>query len=96
MKRATRERKPGKVERLEARVHPDQKRQIEHAAALQGRSVSEFVLQSAQEAAARTIAEHEILKLHGAEQNRFVAALRRHRDRLFLPMKTIEKLFQPT
>ena len=40
-------------ERLEARVTADQKNLIERAAALQGRSVTDFVLSSVQEAARR-------------------------------------------
>ena len=43
-------------ERLETRVTADQKRLIEHAAALQGRTVTDFVLTSVQDAARRAIA----------------------------------------
>ncbi|MYZ49398.1 DUF1778 domain-containing protein [Propylenella binzhouense] len=40
-------------ERLETRVTADQKRLIEYAAALQGRSMTDFVLSSLQDAARR-------------------------------------------
>lgn len=46
-------------ERLETRVTADQKRLIEHAAALQGRTVTDFVLTSVQDAARRAIKEHQ-------------------------------------
>lgn len=42
-------------ERLETRVSTDQKHLIEHAASLQGRSITDFVLASVQEAARRAI-----------------------------------------
>ena len=56
---------PGRMrsERLEARVTAEQKSLIEHAAALEGRSVTDFVLASVQEAARRTIEAHEQLEL---------------------------------
>lgn len=49
--------------RLEARISPDLKRRLEYAASLRGASLTEFVVQSAQEAAAHTIRENEVLKL---------------------------------
>jgi len=54
--------KESKKERLEARLTPEQKKHIEHAARIKGTSVSDFVIGSAQDAAARTIlpAECEI------------------------------------
>ncbi|WP_125445742.1 DUF1778 domain-containing protein, partial [Streptococcus sanguinis] len=44
-----------RAERLETRVTAAQKSLIERAAALQGRSVTDFVLASVQDAARRTI-----------------------------------------
>ena len=61
--------------RLEARMTTDQKALLQHAAALSGRTLSEFVLASAQEAAARVIQEHETIRLSRAEQIAFVTAL---------------------
>jgi len=61
--------------RLEARVTPDQKRLIERAAELRGATVTEFVVASAQQAAARTISEYESLTLRGEASEVFVKAV---------------------
>lgn len=61
--------------RLEARVSGDQKNLFQRAAALSGRTLSEFVIDSTQEAAARIIQEHEIIRLSREEQVAFVSAL---------------------
>lgn len=62
-------------ERLETRVTADQKRLIEHAAALQGRTVTDFVLTSVQDAARRAIEEHQNLELSVRDGQAFVQAL---------------------
>ncbi|MDX8461801.1 DUF1778 domain-containing protein [Mesorhizobium humile] len=62
-------------ERLETRVTADQKSLIEHAAALQGRTVTDFVLTSLQEAARRAIEEHKRLELSVRDSRAFVDAL---------------------
>lgn len=62
-------------ERLEARITVDQKSLIEHAAALQGRTVTDFVLTSVQEAARRAIEEHQRLDLSVRDSRAFVNAL---------------------
>jgi uncharacterized protein (DUF1778 family) len=49
--------------RLEARISPALKRRLEYAASLRGASLTEFVVQSAQEAATRAIRENEVLTL---------------------------------
>jgi uncharacterized protein (DUF1778 family) len=61
--------------RLEARITADQKAVLVRAAQLAGRTLSEFVVASAQEAAAKVIQEHEALRLSRAEQIAFVSAL---------------------
>jgi uncharacterized protein (DUF1778 family) len=61
--------------RLEARTTTDQKALLQRAAALSGRTLSEFVLASAQEAAAKVIQEHETIRLSRSEQIAFVTAL---------------------
>lgn len=61
--------------RLEARVSAAQKSLLQHAAALSGRTLSEFVVTSAQDAARRVIAEHESILLSREEQRVFVQAL---------------------
>ena len=62
-------------ERLEARMTVAQKTLIERAAALQGRSVTDFVLSSVQEAARKAIEDHERLDLSLKDSRAFVAAL---------------------
>ncbi len=44
---------------------------VKHAAELQGRSVSDFVVAAAQEAAQRTIDERHLIRLSVEDQNRF-------------------------
>jgi uncharacterized protein (DUF1778 family) len=71
--------KPNRVrvrgERLETRVTADQKSLIETAAALQGRTVTDFVLTSVQEAARRAIEEHQSIDLSVRDSQAFVEAL---------------------
>jgi uncharacterized protein (DUF1778 family) len=62
-------------ERLETRVTAEQKNLIEQAAALQGRSVTDFVLTSVQDAARRAIEEHQRLNLSVRDCQAFVDAL---------------------
>ena len=64
-----------KKERLEARVTPEQKEMIARAAALRGSSVTEFVVASAQQAAADTIKDFEFLTLHDEAREVFVNAV---------------------
>jgi uncharacterized protein (DUF1778 family) len=64
-----------RAQRLEARVTAEQKTLIEHAAALQGRTVTDFVLTSVQEAARRAIEEHQQLELSVRDSRAFVDAL---------------------
>ena len=61
--------------RLVARVNADQKRLFQRAAALQGRTLSDFVIASAQEAAQRTIRDQEVIALGAADSATFVAGL---------------------
>jgi uncharacterized protein (DUF1778 family) len=64
-----------RAERLEARLTADQKSLVEHAAALQGRTVTDFVLASVQDAARRVIEEHRRLDLSRRDSEAFVRAL---------------------
>jgi uncharacterized protein (DUF1778 family) len=61
--------------RLEARISPAQKSVLQRAAALSGRTLSEFVVASAQEAASKVIEDHESIRLSRAEQTAFVKSL---------------------
>jgi uncharacterized protein (DUF1778 family) len=64
-----------RAERLEARVTAEQKSLIERAAALQGRTVTDFVLTSVQDAARRAIEEHNRIALSVHDSEAFVDAL---------------------
>ena len=67
---------PGaRTQRLEARVTSDQKKLLQHAAKLQGRTVTDFIVSSAQEAARRVIEEREVMRLSAQDREAFVASL---------------------
>jgi uncharacterized protein (DUF1778 family) len=67
-------RRARKEQRLEARVTRDQKRLIERAAELRGTTVTEFLVASAQQAAAETIRDHEVLVLRNEARDVFINA----------------------
>jgi len=64
-----------RAERVEARITREQKKLLERAAALEGRSLTDFVLTSAEAAAAETISRHQLLKLAPEDQGVFADAL---------------------
>jgi len=64
-----------RAERLETRVTAEQKNLIERAAALQGRTLTDFVLTSVQDAARRAIEEYQQLELSVRDSEAFVDAL---------------------
>jgi uncharacterized protein (DUF1778 family) len=66
---------PSRTARLEARITPDALKVVQRAAEIQGRSVSDFVVAAAQEAANRTIAETQIIRLSVADQRAIAAAI---------------------
>ena len=61
--------------RIEARIAPDALAIVKRAAELQGRSVSDFVVAAARDAAQRTIEETHIIRLAAEDQRRFAEAL---------------------
>jgi uncharacterized protein (DUF1778 family) len=61
--------------RLEARVSPLQKNLFQRAADLSGRTLSEFVVASAQDAAERLVHNQDVIRLTPAEQTAFVQGL---------------------
>lgn len=61
--------------RIEARVDHQQKKAIEKAAALAGRTVTDFVVTSAQAEATRVIEAHTRMILSERDQAAFVSAL---------------------
>jgi uncharacterized protein (DUF1778 family) len=87
-------------ERIEARLSSEAKAVIQRAADISGRSVSDFVVTSALEAATVTIREHGVIVLSARDTETFVEALlnptgpneallaaaRRHRE-LFGPVE---------
>ena len=59
----------------EARITEDQKALIQRAAELEGRSVTDYVVSSVQDAARRTVEAHEVMMLSAAQSRAFVDAL---------------------
>jgi uncharacterized protein (DUF1778 family) len=66
---------PNRTARIEARIAPDALAVVRRAAELQGRSVSDFVVSAAQEAATRTIEEAQIIRLSVEDQRTIAAAI---------------------
>lgn len=64
-----------RTERTEARLLPEQKKRIERAASLKGLSLSDFIVQHADEAAIRTIQLHTSWTLEDRDRDVFVQAL---------------------
>ncbi len=63
------------MERLEARVSREAKALCQKAAAIQGRSLTDFIVNSAVEAATRTVQENEFIVLTQRDRVAFVKAL---------------------
>lgn len=61
--------------RIEARIAPAELAVVRRAAEIQGRTLSDFVVAAAREAANRTIEEAHILRLSIEDQQRFVDLL---------------------
>jgi uncharacterized protein (DUF1778 family) len=61
--------------RIEARITPEALAIVRRAAEIQGRSVSDFVITAAQEAANKTVAETEVIRLSREAQEQFVSHL---------------------
>ena len=64
-----------KVYRFDARLDEDQKTLIQRAADLEGRTMTDFVLHSAEAAAERTIQERVMVILSARETEAFVNAI---------------------
>jgi uncharacterized protein (DUF1778 family) len=64
-----------KEERLEARLTASQKELLQQAATLEGTSLTEFVVRSAQQQARRVIEEHTQIKLGLEDSQAFVESL---------------------
>jgi uncharacterized protein (DUF1778 family) len=61
--------------RIEARISPEMLTVVKRAAEIQGRSLSDFVVAAAQEAARRTIEDTSIVRLSIDDQRRMMDAL---------------------
>ncbi len=61
--------------RIEARIAPETLAIVKRAAEIQGRSVSDFVVAAAQEAANRTIEQTHIIRLSVEDQRAFAEAI---------------------
>ena len=66
---------PNRSARLEARIAPESLAVVKRAAEIQGRSVSDFVVDAAEQAARQTIEETSIIRLSVADQSRIADAL---------------------
>lgn len=63
------------IERFEARISADKKCLLKNAAELSGRTLTDFVINSAYEAAIRVIQEHQQLNLSVNDSTIFIQAL---------------------
>ncbi|MGA2117023.1 MAG: DUF1778 domain-containing protein [Bryobacteraceae bacterium] len=69
------EHQPSRTARVEARIAPEALAIVRRAAEIQGRSISDFVVAAAQEAARKTVADVEIIRLSREAQEQFVSLL---------------------
>ncbi len=61
--------------RINARISAEGLKVVRRAAEIQGRTISDFVVAAAQEAAQRVISEVELLKLSSNAQEQFISLL---------------------
>jgi len=61
--------------RIEARIAPEALAVVRRAAEIQGRSLSDFVVAAAQDAAQKAVAELEVIRLSREAQERFASLL---------------------
>ncbi len=66
---------PNRTTRVESRIAPEGLDVVRRAAEIQGRSVSDFMVVSALDAAHRTIEDAQIIRLSVNDQQRFAQAL---------------------
>ena len=69
-----------RYERLEARISRDQKALFQHAAELQGRTLTDFVIASVNDAAVRAIEEAQTIRLSAKDSRAFAEALLNPRE----------------
>jgi uncharacterized protein (DUF1778 family) len=61
--------------RIEARIPPEGLAMVKRAAEIEGRSVSDFVIEAAQKAARKTIEDTHVIRLAAEDQLRFAQML---------------------
>jgi uncharacterized protein (DUF1778 family) len=61
--------------RIEARISPEALAMVRRAAELQGRSISDFVVAAAKDAAQKAVSEAELIQLSREAQEKFAALL---------------------
>ena len=61
--------------RIEARIAPEALAVVRRAAEIQGRSISDFVVAAAQDAARKAVAELEVIRLSREAQEQFISLL---------------------
>jgi uncharacterized protein (DUF1778 family) len=64
-----------RTQRIEASISPDALAMVERAAEIEGCSVSDFIVDSAQAVAKQVIQENEVIKLSPEGQKRLVEAV---------------------
>jgi uncharacterized protein (DUF1778 family) len=79
-----------RLDSIEARIPPAQRERIERAAHLRGLSVSDFLIQNADEAAIATIEKHQRLTLEGEAAVSFLTLL----EKPPAPGKRLKKAFR--
>jgi uncharacterized protein (DUF1778 family) len=67
-------------DRLEARISRDQKALFQHAAELQGRTLTDFVIASVHDAAVRVIEDTQRIRLNARDSRAFAEALLNPRE----------------
>lgn len=65
----------GKQARLEARISPDVHALLKRAAEIEGRSLSDFVVTAARQAAEKAVVQADVITLAYEDQLRFAQAL---------------------
>jgi uncharacterized protein (DUF1778 family) len=76
--------------RLEARLPPEVHRLLKRAAQIQGRTLTDFVVSAASEAARETIEANEVIRLSVEDQQRFADAILTPPE----PMPALRKAFE--
>ena len=82
--------------RLEARVDPASKALWQKAAALEGRTLTDFIITSLQESAAKVIQRHQLMELNREDSEAFVEAILNPpepNDALVAAFKDYEQVF---